>query len=213
MDIFLRKINLELYDREFTPMSSAVTASRRGFVNELAFQLFCEIGLSSAGLSESTTKAIKATQKKILGLDTPDSFGAPNPDPIELEDAAEQLSRLQQFFRAQSNGQTIVMSPAFSGCGIIDSCNGDVSFDDTLFEIKAGDRNFRSIDLRQLLTYTALSYAETKKTFRRVGLFNPRVGVSFSMALDELCFEVSGHAASEMLSEVIRVISSGDLSR
>lgn len=133
--------------------------------------------------------------------------------PDEMEDAREQLRRLRIFFENEAKGAALELSPPFAGCGIIDACEGDIYFDDTLFEIKAGDRNFRSIDLRQILTYAALNYSQSKRKIDSVGLFNPRLGISFCMGLEELCLEVSGHSASHTLSEIIRAISSGEISR
>jgi hypothetical protein len=82
-----------------------------------------------------------------------------------------------------------------------------------IFEIKAGDRNVRSVDLRQLLVYSALNYADQKRQIQRIGLFNPRVGTHFSATLDEFCAEISGRPTIELLSEIVQVFSSGDISR
>jgi hypothetical protein len=213
MEIFVRKINLELYEREFPSMISNVSPSRRGFVNEVAFQLFVETMKIPFLTTEGETKAVSAARQLMLRIEEsrPSDTSPLNTD--EMLDAKEQLRRLKIFFKNESKGAALELSPAFTGCGIVDSCNGDIYFDDVLFEIKAGDRNFRSIDLRQVLTYAALNYAESKKKIDYVGLFNPRVGISFSIGLDELCLEVSGHPASHTLSEIIRVISSGEISR
>ncbi|WPO43337.1 hypothetical protein [Tardiphaga sp. 42S5] len=136
-----------------------------------------------------------------------------DPNPVEMDDVNEQLRRFRSFFRILGEGRPIETKPQFSGCGIIDSCEGDVYFDGQLFEIKAGDRNIRSVDLRQLLVYSALNFAEKKRKIERVGLFNPRIGTYFSSTIEELCIEISGRSAIEMLSELVRIFSSGDISR
>ncbi len=85
--------------------------------------------------------------------------------------------------------------------------------DDTLYEVKAGERSFRSVDVRQLLVYASLSKSAGMRQLKQVGLFNPRTGLSFSMGLDELCLEVAGMPSEELLAEVIRIASSGETSR
>jgi hypothetical protein len=92
-------------------------------------------------------------------------------------------------------------------------CTGDVYCSNTLYEIKAGERLFRSIDVRQLLTYAALNKADPCRTLTDIGLFNPRSGLSFTASLEEVCIEVAGLRTEELLGEIVRVISSGDTSR
>lgn len=212
MEIFVRKINLRLYDREFPSMVSGVVASRRGFVNEVAFQFFVRTRVDPSLSPEIEVEAVSAARGMMLQKDA--SFSDTSPLNLEeMLDAKEQLRRLKIFFAIESKGAIPEMMPSFAGCGIVDSCNGDIYFSNRLFEIKAGDRKFRSIDLRQVLTYAALNYAKPKRKIEGIGLFNPRVGISFSMSIDELCLEVSGHPASHTLSEIVRVISSGEMSR
>jgi hypothetical protein len=213
MEIFIRKINLELYEREFDPMTSNVHPSRRGFVNEIAFQFFIESMASPSITEGAQDRAISKARALIVRIEDSRLSDVSPLKPEEMLDAREQLRRLRIFFEKQSNGATIELSPTFAGCGIIDTCNGDIYFGNMLFEVKAGDRSFRSIDLRQVLTYAALNYAQSKRRIDRVGLFNPRMGISFSTGINELCVEVSGHSASHTLSEIVRVISSGEISR
>ena len=213
MEIFVRKINLNLYEREFPPLSSSVAPSRRGLINEIAFRLFVETQRAPFLTEGVEGKATSEAQKLIRSLDRSLPVDTSPPTSEEMLDAKEQLSRLAIFFQKEAKEAKLELSPSFAGCGIVDACNGDVYFDQTLFEIKAGDRNFRSIDVRQILTYAALNYATAKRKIDRLGLFNPRLGISFIAGIDELCLEVSGYPASQTLSEIVRVISSGDISR
>jgi hypothetical protein len=79
-----------------------------------------------------------------------------------------------------------------------------------LYEVKAGDRFFRSIDIRQLILYSTLSGSFK---IERLGLFNPRIGISATIPMDDLCFEISGKNSAELFSEIAAVVSSGDVSR
>lgn len=136
-------------------------------------------------------------------------------DPIrsEIEDCVEQVRRLRTFFVREFRGQKLEVRPKFSGAGIIGSCEGDIYFASSLFEIKAGQRKFRAVDLKQLLTYAALNNSAGSRALSQIGLFNPRMGISFSATLDDICLEISGCTAAELLLEITRVISSGDISR
>ena len=216
MDLYVRRINLELIERRFAPMPHATIPSRRGFINEIAFEIFSHsVRPATSELSEESYEwlCISKARQMLLGLERTDSSDLADPNDDEMDDAREQLRRLKHFFRDVSRGQSVEMKPSFSGCGIIDSCEGDVYFEGELFEVKAGDRSVRSVDLRQLLVYSALNYAERKRDIISIGLFNPRVGTHFSSNLDEFCSEVSGRPTVELLSQIIQIFSSGDISR
>lgn len=200
----------------FAPMNHATAPSRRGFINEIAFQIFLNAlsrQVDSPATQDNEARCISKARHLILGLERAEVADMPDPDEEEMDDAREQIRRLRLFFQEVSRGRVVETKPKFSGCGIIDSCEGDVYFEGELFEIKAGDRNVRSVDLRQLLVYSALNYAEQKRQIQRIGLFNPRVGTHFSSTLDEFCAEISGRPTIELLSEIIQVFSSGDISR
>jgi hypothetical protein len=108
---------------------------------------------------------------------------------------------------------SLVVSPQFEGCGIVDTCVGDVLIGPVLYEVKAGDRPVRSIDIRQLLTYAALNFAKKHRPIDRIGLVNPRLGKFFEIDLDTLCEEVGGgDGPSELLERIIYKLSSGEIS-
>jgi len=216
MDIFVRKINLQLYEREFAVLQSAVAPSRRGLVNEVAFNVYSYAPDSDQGRGWSEdifSRAVREAREKIASLETVPVETVAAPDQVEIDECAEQVWRLRLFFRRVRGQQKVEIRPFFPGSGIIRSCEGDVYCDSTLFEVKAGQRNFRAVDVRQLLTYAALNYEAKQRVISKVGLFNPRMGISFKTTLDEACIEVSGVTAAELMPEIIRIISSGDVSR
>jgi len=133
--------------------------------------------------------------------------------PDEIVDIQEQYIRMMRILAFGSLADKIVPEPKFPGCGIVDTCTGDVLVATTLFEIKAGDRFFLSIDVRQLMTYATLNHISKTFEISRVGLFNPRVGIRTEIDLDELCFEISGKRSVELLTEIALAISSGEMSR
>jgi hypothetical protein len=210
MELYVRRMNLRLIERAFAPMEHETAPSRRGFINEIAFELFASFvnGHLPANIE---AECVSKARRSILHLERADDLSDPNQ--TEMSDAREQLRRLTLFFQSAASGRLVEAKPRFSGCGIISSCEGDIYVQGELFEIKAGDRNVRSVDIRQLLIYCALNYAGPRREIQRIGLFNPRVGTHFSIDLDQLCAEISGRPTKELLSEMIQVFSSGDISR
>src|SRR5436853_3379912 len=63
----------------------------------------------------------------------------------EREDAQQQVVRLWSRLDVANKVSLLHCRPAFFGCGMVDACEGDVLLDDALYEIKAGDRQIRSI--------------------------------------------------------------------
>lgn len=222
MDVFVRRINTGFYDREFTPMTSATVPTRRGFINEIAFVTFCravrggiEIGSPvSRPYSVSRPEVIEScntVRKRVREAERHDD-GVDDPTDDEFRDVSEQVRRLSLVF-LNTPLDRILPEPSFPGCGVLDSCQGDILVGDVLYEIKAGDRSFRSIDFRQLMTYAALNHLASKYVINGIGLFNPRVGIRAEMTLEELCEQVSGKDSASTLTEIAVALSSGEISR
>lgn len=214
MELYVRRINLRLVERAFAPMTHDTTPSRRGFINEIAFERFSDSIISitdHSPLAGREAECISRARQSISHLERAEDLSDPTQE--EMNDASEQLRRLTLFFQMTARGRVVEAKPQFPGCGIIDNCKGDIYVHGELFEIKAGDRNVRSVDVRQLLIYSALNYSGPRRQIDRIGLFNPRVGTHFSIDLDEICVEISGRPKQELFSEMIQVFSSGDISR
>jgi hypothetical protein len=216
MDLFVKRMNAFMLERKFPPLQSSTVPHRIAFVNEIGFELFQ--GAAEAGFTRSTQQvdldaSVKVARTLISRMRGVVQEDVADPTEDELDDSASQANRLERFFRAVSRGNSIEVSPVFPGCGIIDECVGDVYFSNTLYEVKAGERLFRSIDVRQLLTYAALNKAAPRRRLTEIGLFNPRSWVAFTAPLEEICVEVAGLKADELFGEIIRVVSSGDTSR
>ena len=217
-ELFVRKINGGLYERVFTPMNSVTAPSRRALINEVAFTLFVRHGdtlvpHNARRVSDLEIAACFAVaHEAITRLDRVHSSDVAEMDRTESDEAVRQAIRLATFFLAQNRG-AIMYNPDFQGCGMINSCFGDVLVGGALYEVKAGERRFRSVDIRQVLVYAALNYQANSHDIRTIGLFNPRTGVSFKASLDEFCFEVSGQASPDLLADIVRAFSSGEMSR
>lgn len=128
----------------------------------------------------------------------------------ELDEIFELSARISRFF---FGARTVKISPVFNGCGIVDECEGDVIANDVLYEIKAGDRPFRSVDVRQIIAYLSLNCASWQYNITGAGLFNPRRGIHFEAPVHEFCKNMSGLSSAELVSAVVYEISRGDFSR
>ena len=212
MEGFVRRLNAGLYDRDFEPMKTGIRPNRRAFINEVAFEVFCRVVTADKTermrAAESIPEAAHfvSTGRMPVGSDYQELLSSE-----EVEDAKEQVRRLVSWFTLPAT-KGIRCRLRFPGCGIIDSCQGDVFAGNTLYEIKAGDRTFRSIDIRQLLVYLTLNHVGRSYPIRAVGLVNPRNGVSIEMSATEFCFECSGQDVNGLLGAIAYRISSGDIS-
>lgn len=206
----VRRLNLDLVDRWSPPIDKPTEAIRAAFVSEYAFSRFCgkADGIDINLLDEF---ALAETKRRLLPLvDDRASLDASLTSAERHQ--AEQLERtLVGFFSHRQSA--IKTRPLLKGCGFIDASEADVISGTCLFEIKAVDRPFRSVDVRQLVTYCALNHASGQFSVQSMGLFNPRRGLWFSMSCDELCRELSGQSAQELFDCVVHGISSGGISR
>lgn len=207
---FIRTMNRSL-NRYASPIYSSVSAARRGLVNEAAFQIFAASVAAGKSAEELEMPCVieawaiaasnVGTMRQFSGVAVDESAAA-----CELEEAIALAQRTKMFFDPRSYSH-VVVEPAFRGCGWIDASTGDVRADNILFEIKAGDRKFRSIDLHQLLTYCALNFATEASEITGVGLVNPRVGTFAVFDLDDVCRECAGAPAADVLDEILQYIS------
>lgn len=82
--------------------------------------------------------------------------------------------------------------PEFKGYSFIPDLIGDLSIDDTLFEIKMVNRNFKSSDLKQLFIYLALQQVSTGQNWKSAGLYNPRKGTYCIFNVKSLIYNLTG---------------------
>jgi hypothetical protein len=206
---YLRSRNRDL-KRFITPLRRTLSANTRGVVNELAFQLFAaaaSIGVSVDDLSqEAVDQCVLKSLHHIRDLRERSRTPVQSPDSLQIEEAKVISTRLLRYFANLPPADLIVL-PHFAGCGWLDECEGDALSGVTLVEVKAGERGFRSIDLRQVLTYCALNLASQTYEIRRICLINPRVGVTLNASVESLCRDVSGRSSTEVLSEIVQFVS------
>lgn len=202
-------------DRIEAPLPPIAPKGMRAIINEAAFRAFCNVHPIARPIKRSQiVDAVSGSFQDAIDYvarfsNAPQVLLSDIDDPCQRE-AVALVDRLASHFPENS---TAKLRPHFSGCGIISACEGDLIVNGCLYEVKAGDRPFRLLDLKQLLTYAALAYADDALNFTHLGLFNPRTGVTWRRSLDEVCRSISGLRPSDTLSALVEQFSVASVSR
>lgn len=182
---------------------------------EFAFRLFCkELNEGKQSLTPQVVSRIEMATCKYIA-----QFGDVDPARVKIgeEERKEAIwlkNNLIRFFKdIWTDKSPIIANPFFVGCGILDHSWGDIIVGDTLFEIKAVDRNFQAPDMRQLLTYVVLNSASKSYNIKRICLLNPRRCVFYWDNINSAVAKMSGKSFDWMVNETINLLSSGDLSK
>lgn len=209
---FVRKLNLNLYERHDAPMAKSDTGNR-DFIAEFGFALFVELRSPlSSGLTQQEIRetAQQAAHRRIELLSGPHQIPQSlNAD--QLREVGEIAKRLNAYFSASQ--PNIVFRPTFPGCGFIDRSEGDVLYGNVLYEVKTVSRGFRGSDIRQLVTYCALNALSGEKNIESIGLYNPRSGTFFLAPIDLVSREISGKSYSDLFEDIHQAISGAGISR
>lgn len=209
---FVRLVNSDLIVAEYDELESVVPPTRRAFVNELAYDIYCdhrdtlEIGeLPLAALAKNVALRLA----RLDGLPPPpDGAGV---DLTEAREAVDLSSRLRQI--VSTIGGDVVVRPTFRGCGFLSEATADLIVGDCLVEVKAGKRSFRGEDVRQVLAYLALNHAAQGIAIERVALVNPRMGTYTILSVSTLALRVATTSHDELFNRIIYALTSGTPSR
>jgi hypothetical protein len=204
-----------MVERFVPPLVPRAPKGMRAVVNETAFRAFCDLHGRDHAITRSEVMAAVNLRlpegiEYVARFSTAPQVKAADVDDVCRREAGMLAIRQVAFF---SGTLPTILRPQFMGCGLISACEGDVIQGDCLYEIKAGERSFRIIDLRQLLTYSALAYASGRLTFSEIGLFNPRRGVTWRKSLEDVCHAISGQRLSDTLSALVENFSVSSASR
>lgn len=206
--------NLQV-ERIDPPLRPRAPKGVRSIVNEAAFRGFCD--LYGAGGRVDRDQAMAVTASRFVdAIQYVSRFtNAPPLDETDIDDdcreeATSLALRLVGFFPGHLRTE---LRPRFAGCGLLSACEGDVIEGPCLYEIKAGDRAFRLVDLKQLLTYSTLAFASGRLSFTHIGLFNPRRGVAWRQSLEDVCMTISGQKMNDTLSALVEQFAGASASR
>lgn len=207
---FVRRLNIEYAERWIAPLEKPTEQIRSAFVAELAFSCACA-KLDGLKQTDLVSYVMEESKRRIAPFLDDKTILDKELSPDETDQIMQLEWILLSFFEYKKTD--IITRPLFRGCGYIDSSEGDILYGDCLFEVKAVERPFRSVDIRQLITYSALNHASQQYVINNIGLFNPRRGLYFTMPIDEVCHEVSGRSSQDLFERIVHAISSGDISR
>lgn len=210
MELFVRKANLRLYERNWPNLPSQSSPGARSLINRVAFQVLQDATVASESFGEralfiQNLTNIAATEETLTGTRHLSSS--------DLNEAAE-LARRMCFHLFNMRQDRVTLNPRFDGCGIINPCFGDaITENGHIIELKDGDRAFRSSEFRQLSVYGALHLNSSGHLPPAMTVINSRRGVSVELDIDTLAGEIAGQSGYDYLREVIRVISDVTVSR
>jgi hypothetical protein len=201
---YIRTANLAV--KRYCQPLKATFPHLNGVINELSFRLFAvsvHNGIEPEDIppevvSSEADNAVNFIRRFRQHSRTPVRL----PLPAETAEAIQLTKRTRLFFQI-SGAQQLTCRPNFPGCGWLSECDGDVLAGKILHEIKAGERSFRMLDIRQTLTYCALNYSAHAFEIDGVCLLNPREGVYFHEDLSALCEALSGRSPIEILGDII----------
>jgi hypothetical protein len=214
---YVRAINLSKLHFE-SPLTSKVDPKRRSIVNEIGFLIF-KSSINSQKSIEDIFKSDDLVKISERSLNIARSYQILSDEELmpatkmELQEAVFLANRIKLYLDQNEKEQKINVSPAFKGCGFIDDCYGDLLVGKTLYESKAGDRPFRLVDVKQILVYLALNFANKSHDIQDIGFVNPRLGIYYKVKATEFSYGVSGKDLIELVSEIVEFISSGGMSK
>lgn len=210
LDTTVRAVNAGASNRFNVPMKGRSVPERNFIVNETAY-----VGLEAKQRGECTTveEQFLLAKKRMNCLP-----GAPRDiaplSPPERKDVDELVERsIIGLADASVYLRDCQFQTPAPGCGIIDSSLTDCVHKNTIVEFKSGDRGFRSVDFRQVLTYACLFRATGTVEIGDLIVINARRGVYVRLDLDEFVFDISGTTPSEFLMSFVAAVAAPGPSR
>lgn len=172
-----------------------VEAVRYDLVSEIAFNLSELAFINKSTPSEAFTKE---EQTKIINLTAKSIWKSGNysANNLSISDIEKQeiiaIAQNTLEFIEKLDGQNVVFKPKLKGYSFIPNLTADISIDDSIFEIKTVNRNFKSSDLKQLFIYIALRQVSERENWNNAGLYNPRKGVYCKFNIKSLIYNLTG---------------------
>jgi hypothetical protein len=120
---------------------------------------------------------------------------------------SEMLADSLSMYFGRTDLSAVKFWPVFKGCGQLDACRADIISGCNLIEVKAGERNFKITDVRQVITYLSLNFNSGQYPIMEIALVNPRTGLKFECGVDMLIELSSGRKAVDVFSDIIEFIS------
>lgn len=209
---FVRRFNAERKERledsnanPVLPVPMGAEVDRFDLAAEFAFELAIENFRARSGELADRSSAVERALRRISLLRGGVELGTLS---VAEEQEADALAEVYEvFFDSIGDASAISFRPRIRGVGVLDGMEGDFCSPDTLFEVKAVNRNLQSSDLRQVLVYLVAGNASRDFHWTNYCIFNPRLAVSYSGRVDELLSYLSGRIPSDCIAEVVEALS------
>ncbi|MDV7650479.1 hypothetical protein R4716_07210 [Acinetobacter baumannii] len=197
---YVRLVNGALIEDIHKPISS-YSSQYNAYINILSFELY-EQSLDKGSLvftQEEIESACKFSFDKVSSFT---SFYKNAQVPPYSEIKSEVSFILESLTSQYQNKAPIIRTP-LEGIGILNPSEVDLMYSSTLVEIKSGDRKFKTLDFRQVITYlTQNHYSSSPVTIDRIELFNPRMGILFNTDIESMIYELTALTPNEVYEEV-----------
>ena len=204
---FVRRFNAEKQQRvtdmngnPMLPVPMGDGVQRFDLVAELAFEMAIERHKISRGEKADFAVATQHALDKIAVLKG-EAF-IPKPSEREVAETERLLNVYDKFF-ALLSPVNVFFKPTIMGAGILDEMEGDFCTSETLFEVKAVNRNLQSSDLRQVICYLIAGLGSRRYVWSEYCIFNPRLAVYYYGRIDELLAYISGRTPHECIASVL----------
>lgn len=109
----------------------------------------------------------------------------------EIEEIVKICNNTLEFIKL-TKIKELKFKPKLKGYSFIPDLTADLSIDNTLYEIKTVNRNFKSSDIKQLFIYLALRQVSEGTNWKYAGLYNPRKGTYCKFNVKSLIYNLSG---------------------
>lgn len=183
-----------------TPIISEDPSYHNDLISEIAFSFFAKKLEKNDFFSKNEFEtSISEALTRIQILRKSSNLQRQNLSENQINEAKEIALRLVHYF---SNSQNFLkVHEQLPGYGILNSCYPDIIQADELIEVKMSKDNFKIEDIRQILTYTALAYLNNI-VINKISLLNPRLGLTWSFPVDDLCLILSDQSSVELFSNI-----------
>lgn len=196
---YVNSVNTGFADRLYPPLNSKDEPKYRSINNVVSFTLFKNIIL------ENNNSLTQAYADSLIILN---NYPRTNLTTYQLTTPnVDIITSMSEKLIERYKKTPITFYPQFNGCGILDNCQGDLLQNNTLIEIKAGERNITASDLRQILIYTALNWLANKKNISDVELFNPRMGMVWQTSLVDFVSSISDLSMEDLFEQIGKHLS------
>ncbi|WP_373350759.1 hypothetical protein [Acinetobacter bereziniae] len=197
---YVRLVNGALIEDIHKPILS-YSSKYNAYINILSFELY-EKSLDKGNLvftQEEIDSACKYSFDKVSSF-TSFYKNAQVPPYSEIK---SEVNFILESLTAQYKHKSPIIRKPLEGLGILNHSEVDLMYSSTLVEIKSGDRKFKTLDFRQVITYLTQNYYSLNSVaIDRIELFNPRMGILFNTDIETMIYELTVLTPIEVYEEV-----------